>query len=689
MEKKGSIEKSSLRKQADQVLKGNLKMKKDLPDIKSEAGKDLIHELQVHQIELQMQNEELRCIQSELEKSRDKYSHLYDFSPVGYFTVSEKGIIEEANLTAAVMLGIERKKIIGKPFTHFIKRDDQDIFYKHRQSILDTESTHSCELRFVKKEGIEFYASLACAVIKESEGAKQLRIAVNDITERKAAEVDLELFQDLLNRSNDAIYISDPVTGRFLNVNEKACSDLKYSRTEFLNLKLSDIDPLIPDSFSWKKFIIDLKTKGSMLQEREHKRSDGSVFPVEVSAKLIKHGNKEYIAAIVRDLTERKAFEDRLRHAQKMESIGALTGGIAHEFNNILGIILGYTELSLLDISEGNPANDYLKEVHSASLRAKEVVHQMLSFSHKSSGEYSIVHISPIIRDAIKLIRASIPKNINIIHNVPDKSHVVLGDPSQIKEIIINLCTNAKYAMKEKGGTLEINMEHTILDKNSASIYESLIPGNFVKLIVRDTGHGIDPNTINRIFEPYFTTKSYSEGLGMGLAVVYGIVRAHKGAIRVESEIGKGTVVEVLFPCSEMSEEISETREIETHGRCNEHVLFVDDEVQIVKLNKMILEKNGYTVTATTSSSKALETFKADPQSFDILITDIAMPDISGDDLVREIKKIRPGIPVIICTGFSEKMSEEDAKEQGIAKYLKKPTGKDALLKALRSVLDQ
>jgi PAS domain S-box-containing protein len=688
MEKKLSRKSSSLRKQADQVIKENLKMKKSVPEIKPRAGKDLIHELQVHQIELEMQNDELRRIQNELEKSRDKYTNLYDFSPVGYFTISEKGIISEVNLTGAVMLGTERKKIIGKPFTGFIKREDQDIFYKHRQSILDKESCHTCELRLVKKDGMDFYAGLTCAIAKEIESPKQIRVAVNDITEHKAAEEDLELFRDLFNQSNDAIYIINIGTGRFLDVNGKACSELKYSRTELLNLKLNDIDPRTSDLYPWKEFINELKTNGYILKEREHRRSDASVFPAEVSIKLIKHRNKDYIAAIARNLTERKILEDRLRHAQKMESIGTLAGGIAHEFNNILGVIIGYTELSLIDISEDNPAHEYLKEVQSASLRAKDVVHQMLSFSRKNSGESKVMNITPVIRDTIKLMRASIPSNIKILRNLPDKSHAIMADSAQIKELLINLCTNAAYAMKEKGGELEIKMEYTVLNQSSASLYEDIIPGNYVKLTVRDTGHGIEPNVINRIFDPYFTTRTLSEAHGMGLSVVYGIVKAHEGAIRVESEIDKGTVVMVLFPCSDIAEEVWETQEIETQSMGNESVLFVDDEVQIVKLNRNILEGLGYTVTATTSSLEALKKFRADPQSFDIVITDMTMPDMTGDRLAKEIKNIRPNIPVIICTGYSEKMSEKEAKEHGINKYLMKPIIKASLAKTLREVLD-
>ncbi len=679
---------SGLRKRADRVMRGKPEIDGDLSNIISEGRKGLIYELQVHQIELKMQNEELRRIQHELEKSRDKYSHLYDFSPVGYFTLNEEGIIDEVNLTGAVMLGIERRNLIGKPFTRFIKRDDQDIFYKHRLSVLEEELPQTCELRFVKKDGSEFFSNLACTVVKESESSGYIRAALSDISEFKRTEGDLELYRDLFNQSNDAIYIIDPDTARFMDVNEKACSDLRYARPECLNLKINDIEAFFADKDSWRKYVTKMKNKGHMLAEREHRRSDGSVFPVEVSAKFIKHGEKEYIVALVRDLSEKKALESQLRHAQKMESIGTLAGGIAHEFNNILGIILGYTELSLGTIPEDSTAGEYMKEVRTASLRAKDVVHQMLSFARRSPGERKPVQIKSVIKDTLKLLRASIPSTIEIVTRLSSKSDMVMADPVQIKELLMNLCTNSEHAMREKGGKLEIKLEDAVIVEDQASSHGDLIPGNYFKLTVRDTGHGIDPEIIERIFDPYFTTRDLAKGTtGMGLAVVHGIIKANDGSIKIESEPGQGTIVEVYLPQYNIPEGESDSKEAGPKGLAGERILFIDDETQIVNLHKQLLEKNGYSVTAKTNSLEALAMFMENPQSFDVVITDMTMPDMTGDNLANEIKTIRPDIPVIMCTGYSERISGELAKKRGIDVFLMKPVTEEMLTKALKQVL--
>jgi len=369
-----------------------------------------------------------------------------------------------------------------------------------------------------------------------------------------------------------------------------------------------------------------------------------------------------------------------------MEAIGTLAGGVAHDFNNMLGIILGNTELAMDDVPEWNPARFNLEEIKTASLRAKDVVRQLLSFARKTEQERKPVKINSIVTGALKLLRSSIPTSIEIRGNIPRDPETILADPTQINQIMINLCTNAAHAMEEDGGVLEISLDSTTVDESTAQSYE-LSPGRSVKLTVSDTGHGIDPEIKDRIFDPYFTTREVGKGSGMGLAVVHGIVMNHDGAITVDSEVGKGTTFNVFLPIVER-EPVSEITIDKDLPTGKERILFVDDEESIVKMGSQRLERLGYTVEVTTSPLEALDLFRSKPHKFDLVITDLTMPKMTGDKLVKEILNIRPDMPIIICTGFSEKMNGEKATAIGAAGYLEKPHEKLSLAQMVRKVLD-
>ena len=383
---------------------------------------------------------------------------------------------------------------------------------------------------------------------------------------------------------------------------------------------------------------------------------------------------------------ERERLEEQLRQSHKMEAIGTLAGGIAHDFNNILGIILGNTELAIDDVPEWNPARLNLEEIKIASLRAKDVVRQLLSFARKTGQKRKPVKINPIVTDVLKLLRSSIPTSIEIRSNIPKESQIIFADPTQINQVMVNICTNAAQAMEEDGGILEISLDSMNLDESTAQSYE-LSLGQYVMLTVNDTGHGIDPKFKDRIFDPYFTTREFGKGSGMGLAMVHGIVMNHDGAITVESEVGKGTTFNIFFPIvsREPVPEITIDEDLPTgKGR----ILFVDDEESIVKMGRQRLERLGYKVESTTSPIETLDLFRSKPDQFDLVITDLTMPKMTGDRLVKEILNIRPEMPIIICTGFSEKMDGEKAREIGASGYLEKPHEKSDLARMVRQVLD-
>jgi len=385
---------------------------------------------------------------------------------------------------------------------------------------------------------------------------------------------------------------------------------------------------------------------------------------------------------------EKKKLEAKLRQAQKMEAIGTLAGGIAHDFNNILGAIIGYAELAMMEVPDGSRVKHDLMEVFKAGHRARELVKQILSFSRQSDQERMPIQMRSIVNESIKMLRASLPTTIEIRQNIESDIATIEADPTQMQQVIMNFCTNALHAMSEEGGILEINLSETELDSYTASQYPDLSPGKYVRLTVSDTGHGMDKDVMERIFEPYFTTKEVGEGTGLGLAVVHGIVKDHGGTITVYSEPEKGTTFHVYLPVIEKAEE-PEKETVEPLPTGYERILFIDDEPGLVEIGKQMLEKLGYDVVVRTSSIESLELFREQPDRFNLVITDMTMPQMTGDKLAQELMQIRPDIPIIICTGFSERMTEEKAKEMGIKAFAMKPLVMRDLANTVRKVLDQ
>jgi PAS domain S-box-containing protein len=397
---------------------------------------------------------------------------------------------------------------------------------------------------------------------------------------------------------------------------------------------------------------------------------------------------------IFRDITDYiKAVEDKkmvqkqLLQAQKMESIGNLAGGIAHDFNNILSSIIGFTELALDDAPEGTPLEESLQEVFWAGKRARDLVKQILAFARQSDEKRSPLQPSIIIKEALKFIRSTIPATIEIRQRL-DSNSLIMANATQLHQVLMNLFTNAAHAMEDAGGELEVSLKDVVMDKVEALNDLGLRQGGYVEIKVSDTGTGIGPEAMGRIFDPYFTTKGPGEGSGMGLAIAHGIVESYGGRITVQSRLGKGTTFTLYLPVTGKRTALrSHTPEALPSG--TERILLVDDEDYIVKLGSKILQRLGYSVTTRTSSLEALELFRAKPDAFDLLITDMSMPNMTGDRLSIEVLNIRPHLPIILCTGYSQKMSEEAASEIGIKAFAYKPMVKAELAKTVRRVLDE
>ncbi len=378
--------------------------------------------------------------------------------------------------------------------------------------------------------------------------------------------------------------------------------------------------------------------------------------------------------------------EDQLQQAQKMEAVGTLAGGIAHDFNNILSVIIGYTELILMNGNVDSEVKQNLKEIFNASKHARDMVKQILAFSRQSKHERKPIQARHIVKEALKMLRASLPATIKIQQKIEKNTGVIEADPTQFHQVLMNLCTNAAHAMHEKDGVLEISLSNIDWDQNAAARPPELKPGPYLKLSVSDTGDGINPEAQDQIFEPYFTTKEKGEGTGLGLAVVQGIIKSHNGAVTVESEVGQGSTFHLYLPIIQRNVTTDEVVSAPL-PMGQERILLVDDEQPLVEIGKQMLERLGYTVAARTSSVEALELFKAQPNRFDLVITDIVMPNMTGETLAQKLMDIRADIPVIFCTGYSEKFTRQHASEMGVRSFLMKPLLMQDLANTVRQAL--
>ena len=386
--------------------------------------------------------------------------------------------------------------------------------------------------------------------------------------------------------------------------------------------------------------------------------------------------------------SERQQIEARLRQSQKMEAVGTLAGGIAHDFNNILFPVIGFSQMIINDLPEDSPLKGQVQSILNGAERAKELVQQILTFSRATEQESRPLQPQLIIKEVLMLARASLPSTIKIINQVQSNTGMVMADPTQIHQVVMNLITNALHAMEKDGGDLTVGLKDTLLTEQSLP-ESQMIPGEYVHIEVSDTGCGMDLETIKRIYEPYFTTKKRGKGTGLGLAVVHGIVKNIHGEIVVQSTPGKGTSFSVYLPKLIEKKKDNEMEVFSiTQLNGNERILLVDDEKSILNMMEQILNRFGYDVSSYDKSPDALSCFESAPYEFDIVITDMTMPGITGDKLVSKIKAIRPELPVILCTGFSEKIV--DGRTNGFKpdKILMKPSGKDQILRSIRMLLD-
>ncbi|MCX7590876.1 MAG: PAS domain S-box protein, partial [Kiritimatiellae bacterium] len=626
-----------------------------------------------------------------LRSSENRLRTVLETMTEGVMQIDRAERIIFVNSTAERILGLARVEIESRtcsdPSWHFCLSDGTWLpteQWPANVALREGRLVQNSILGVRRPDGRIAWIKLNAVPIRTSGGEVEgVVVTFTDITETKKVEEMLHFIQFAVDHALENMYLVKR-DGQIIYGNESACRTLGYSPEEITNMKVFEID-CEESAEGWAAKWQKAASGQNVMFRSQHVSRDGRKIPVAVSASHISFNGTEYIFMFAHDMSKEAQLEAQLRHVQKMEAIGTLAAGIAHDFNNILSAIVGYTELALSDAAGNSGVCDSLKEVLKASERAVDLIKQILTFSRRTEGERRPLRLAPVVKEALKLLRGSLPSTIEIVDRIDQSCAPVSADPVQIHQVIMNLGTNAFHAMKKKGGILEVELKEVTIGSQDAAADLRLVPGRYARLMVRDTGHGMDQRTKERIFDPFFSTKAPSEGTGLGLSVVHGIVENHGGVIRVESEPGLGTTFTILFPLCEQDETISSsvtTEELPQKG--TERILFIDDEEQVLTSHTTALKRLGYSVTACRSPHEALAVFRSDPSAFDVIVTDQTMPRMTGHDLAAEILRIRPDIPIILCTGFNDSATAQLTRQAGIHEFLAKPVGVAALTSAIQ-----
>jgi two-component system cell cycle sensor histidine kinase/response regulator CckA len=635
--------------------------------------------------EAEAQTERKRA-ENSLRESEQRFRQLSEatFEAV---VIHDEGVIIEANDQFYKMFGYLPDELAGVDAISLTTTKDLANQIKKQ---IRSGGLGPYEVIGIKKDGSHFPMEIRGKTTQFSDKKVQMS-AIRDLTNRKKYENALsdskEQLKSFLNSNPNPVVVYNS-QGHPLYLNPAFTRVFGWTMDELQGEKI----PFVPSDqqqITTQKINELFQTHNTISFDSRRLTKDGDIRDVLISAAEIKSPDKEAAGMVVNlvDITEAKKLESKFQAVQRIESLGILSGGIAHDFNNILASIIGYTELALDKAKKETQQHEHLKEVLVASNRAADLVKQILTFSRQVDQEQKPVQPKLLVKETLKLLRASIPSTIVIEQNIQSNA-LLMGDATQIHQVVMNLCTNASHSMRDNGGILTVSLSDMKQDSESISKHSDLSPGLYIMLTIADTGHGMPPEILEKIFDPFFTTKEKGEGTGMGLSVVHGIVHSHGGTIHAYSEPGKGSIFKVFFPAIESFLTTKEKIDIPI-STGTERILFIDDEPAIANLGKQILESMGYEVVMRTSSIEALEYFKARPNNFDLVVTDMTMPKMTGDVLASEMMRVRPDIPIILCTGFSARIDEKKAMAMGIRAFVSKPILKHDIAETIRKVLDK
>ncbi|MCX6538497.1 MAG: PAS domain S-box protein [Acidobacteria bacterium] len=647
-----------------------------------------------------MQNEELRRVQAELDVARARYFDLYDLAPVGYCTLSEQGLILEANLTAAALLGVARGALVKQRITRFILKEDQDIYYLQRKQLFETSAPQAYELRMLKKDGTVFWGHVAATATQDADGAPVCRVVLSDITARKQAEDELHQretrFKEMFDDAPVGYHELD-AEGRMTRVNRTELATLGYSAEEMLGRHVWEF---VDEKDLSRKAVLE-KLAGTLPPgrniERTYWKKDGTRIPVLVQDRLLRDqdGTITGIRTTAQDITEHKRaeeekakLENQLQQSQKMESVGRLAGGVAHDFNNMLGVILGHAELAIGQVDPALPLHADLTEIRKAAIRSADLTRQLLAFARKQTVAPKVLDLNETVGGMLKMLKRLIGEDIDLKWRPEADLWPIKVDPSQIDQILANLCVNARDAISGVG-KITIETGNSTFNEDDCAAHAEFIPGEYVLLAVSDDGCGMEKETQAHLFEPFFTTKALGKGTGLGLATVYGIVKQNNGFINVYSEPNQGTTFKIYLPRHE-----GKAGQAQTEGaarsaqRGQETVLLVEDESSILTLTSKILERQGYTVLAASTPGQAIRMAREYVGRIHLLMTDVVMPEMNGRTLAKNLLSLHPHLKRLFMSGYTaDVIAHHGVLDEGVH-FLQKPFSIERLAATVRETLD-
>lgn len=652
----------------------------------------------------------LRSSRKQMKKSEEERQHIVVASHALLVSLDRRGRITAVSAAAARFLGYDSEELIGRPLNRFrptgIRRRDMEAY----AAIRDEKPAISQATELIHKNGERIFCNFSLFPTFNSSGEVDGAEAMaTDITplmealdelrvkERSIQHALTELESQKFALDAHSIVVITDTKGRVTYVNDKFCEVSQYSREELIGqphaITNSGIHPKAFFKDLWDTILDGRVWRG----EITNRAKDGRLYWVDSTIVPFRDrgGKITQFVAIHTDVTQRKQaqiesalLESRLRQAQKLETIGVLASGIAHDLNNMLTPILGHAELAKDQLPADSEVQADLDHISEAALRAKDLTRQILSFSRDSKYEVRPVYLPDTVKEALGLLRSTLPVSIDIRQDIDENCPLVMADATQIHQIVLNLCANASHAMRDRPGTLQVNLDQVRIDPEFRIEHPDLAPGPYVRLSVEDTGHGMDSVTMEKIYDPFFTTKGVGEGTGLGLSVVHGIVASHNGAITIRSEVGKGTTISVYLPVTEEIAHDTGPEVTDVQCRGNERVLLVDDVWLVAETNRRILERFGYRVISFLNSAECLKAFETDPDGFDIVVTDYTMKEMTGVQMSEKMLAVRPRVPIILCTGMMSGMDIKEARRCGIREIVLKPYESRELVRAVRRAID-